>query len=388
MTQGYVYTMAKDIILLRFGPNGPEVEKTISVINKTCLLESGRLPEGTPVCISRDASDADAIFVKEFIEKLGGTVILVEAFKPERLPNAQTAIPAHTQTIANAPKPRSPVSSESPMIVDGSEHVLAISLPSREHSTYAAALELVKAHGFILEPANRKWWLRDSRKARAFLQSCETLLRESFNAQFSSNVTLSYSGEQEASAVASAATPAENSSKTYNRLHIYCFSRWDEKTLDADYIDLIDASMNVWILENTESGSLLAYSMRAATTFTQEQGTRVGLLQNCFPGDGVIPSALLLGLAQSVDEEDEDGVYEYIKANGGELEFAQGSDNPRDISVAGVACYYSIATTKKIIVTEVGRKPRVLIDGKDDALLTDATGYLDDDKSRVAVYHK
>ena len=41
-----------------------------------------------------------------------------------------------------------------PVLVDGSEHYLALTLPSREHKAYAAVLELIKRHGFLAEPSN------------------------------------------------------------------------------------------------------------------------------------------------------------------------------------------------------------------------------------------
>ncbi|MBS0631432.1 MAG: DEAD/DEAH box helicase [Verrucomicrobia bacterium] len=71
-----------------------------------------------------------------------------------------------------------------PMTVDGSEHFLAITLPSREHSGYAAALDLLKTSGFILEPANRKWWLRDRHKTLNFLATHGTRLRDEWRAEF------------------------------------------------------------------------------------------------------------------------------------------------------------------------------------------------------------
>ncbi len=74
-----------------------------------------------------------------------------------------------------------------PLIVDGSEHFLALTLPSREHPSYAAALALVKENGFILEPSNRKWWLRDRHKALNFLAAQGTRLRGEIGAQFTAN---------------------------------------------------------------------------------------------------------------------------------------------------------------------------------------------------------
>jgi SNF2 family DNA or RNA helicase len=73
------------------------------------------------------------------------------------------------------------------MTVDGSEHFLAITLPSREHPRYADALELLKRHGFILEPSNRKWWLRDRHKTLSFLAAHGARLRDLCGARFTPN---------------------------------------------------------------------------------------------------------------------------------------------------------------------------------------------------------
>ena len=78
-------------------------------------------------------------------------------------------------------------SSLPPLVVDGSEHFLALTLPSREHPRYAEALALVKEHGFVLEPSNRKWWLRDRHKTLNFLAANWSRLRDVFGAQFTPN---------------------------------------------------------------------------------------------------------------------------------------------------------------------------------------------------------
>jgi len=78
-------------------------------------------------------------------------------------------------------------SSASPLIVDGSEHFLAFTLPSREHPTYAAVLDLAKRHGFLAEPSNGKWWLRDRHKTLNFLAAHGARLRGEFGARFTSN---------------------------------------------------------------------------------------------------------------------------------------------------------------------------------------------------------
>jgi superfamily II DNA or RNA helicase len=93
-----------------------------------------------------------------------------------------------TNAVASAPRastPRRPAAA--PLNVDGSEHFLALTLPSREHPRYDDALALVKENGFVLEPSNRKWWLRDRHKVLNFLAQHGTRLREGFDADFTPN---------------------------------------------------------------------------------------------------------------------------------------------------------------------------------------------------------
>lgn len=74
-----------------------------------------------------------------------------------------------------------------PLTVDGSEHYLAISLPSREHPAYAAARELLSTNGFALDPSTKKWWLRDRHKVLNFLATHGEILRNRFHADFTPN---------------------------------------------------------------------------------------------------------------------------------------------------------------------------------------------------------
>jgi superfamily II DNA or RNA helicase len=96
---------------------------------------------------------------------------------------SQSSRPSHS--LASPKKASTAGHSSAPLAVDGSEHFLALTLPSREHPLYAAALALVKEHGFILEPSNRKWWLRDRHKTLNFLSTQLTRLRTTFDADFS-----------------------------------------------------------------------------------------------------------------------------------------------------------------------------------------------------------
>ncbi len=101
----------------------------------------------------------------------------------------QAATPEITPQPAAAPEKKRPVTNGTPMTVDGSEHYLAIGLPSREHPLYREAVELLKSRGFILEPSNRKWWLRDRHKTLVFLSEYLGELRNRFGATFTSNFT-------------------------------------------------------------------------------------------------------------------------------------------------------------------------------------------------------
>ena len=73
------------------------------------------------------------------------------------------------------------------LTVDGSEHYLAITLPSRESPSYSSALELVKTGGFTLDPSTRRWWLRDRHKTLNFLATHGTRLRRGLDAEFTPN---------------------------------------------------------------------------------------------------------------------------------------------------------------------------------------------------------
>lgn len=75
----------------------------------------------------------------------------------------------------------------SPMLVDGSEHFLAIRLPTREHPYYSEIRELLQTYRFKLEPSNRKWWLRDRHLALNFLGEYWRDLEDRYHAEFTDN---------------------------------------------------------------------------------------------------------------------------------------------------------------------------------------------------------
>jgi superfamily II DNA or RNA helicase len=103
-------------------------------------------------------------------------------------PKLQSPAPKIEKSSASGSRPLTSGSSGStPLTIDGSEHFLTLTLPSREHIAYASALELVKGAGFTLEPSNRKWWLRDRHKTLNFLATHGDRLRNEFRAEFTPN---------------------------------------------------------------------------------------------------------------------------------------------------------------------------------------------------------
>jgi superfamily II DNA or RNA helicase len=86
------------------------------------------------------------------------------------------------------PRPKSRASvAAAALTVDGSEHYLALTLPSPEHPVYDEARALAQKHDFILELSNGRWWLRDRHKTLNFLAEHWGRLREHFGAQFTPN---------------------------------------------------------------------------------------------------------------------------------------------------------------------------------------------------------
>ena len=74
------------------------------------------------------------------------------------------------------------------IVVDGSTNYLAIRLPSSSADGSIKPLrECLKSEGFMLEPSNRKWWLRDRHKTLNFLATHWTTLEVHWKARFTEN---------------------------------------------------------------------------------------------------------------------------------------------------------------------------------------------------------
>jgi SNF2 family DNA or RNA helicase len=123
------------------------------------------------------AADGQEIFVENGKASRWIHWDLLQDPKPE--PAAPKAAPAPIRKREAAPR--------EPLVVDGTDHYLAVALPSREDMRYSSVLELLKLAGFILEPSNRKWWLRDRHKTLTFLATHGERLRGSLGAEFTDN---------------------------------------------------------------------------------------------------------------------------------------------------------------------------------------------------------
>lgn len=72
------------------------------------------------------------------------------------------------------------------IVVDGSPNFLAIRLPAHDDSIRPLR-EILKQAGFMLEPSNRKWWLRDHHKTLNFLSEHWQALKAQWQAAFTEN---------------------------------------------------------------------------------------------------------------------------------------------------------------------------------------------------------
>jgi superfamily II DNA or RNA helicase len=127
--------------------------------------------------------------MRGLVDAAAGQPVFFEGGRPRRWEHDRILEePAQAQAVAApAVQPRKTSVPLEPLVVDGSEHYLSITLPSREDLRYREALELLKTAGFVLEPSNRKWWLRDRHKTLSFLAAQGERLRGELSAQFTPN---------------------------------------------------------------------------------------------------------------------------------------------------------------------------------------------------------
>jgi SNF2 family DNA or RNA helicase len=110
-----------------------------------------------------------------------GDLLVEETSKAPAPSNLEATVPPPPSA------PRRPSPYGSPLAIDGSEHFLAITLPSRDHPQYDRLVAMLKENGFTLEPSNRKWWLRDRHKTLNFLASHLGELQARYGAELTEN---------------------------------------------------------------------------------------------------------------------------------------------------------------------------------------------------------
>ncbi len=174
--------------------------------------------------------------------------------------------------------------------------------------------------------------------------------------------------------------------KSFDRLFMFCFCRWANGEADGDFYDLIDPKMNLWVLLNSDSGALAAYSVLTKKVRETDDGDAEALLGTVVRGSS-IPAELVSGLALSAKEEDEDGVYAYVEAHGGRLEFAESAtSSPLDLGETGTACVCSMVERGEILLSTGSDGPNIAIDGAEPIPLVRIFDEIDDEETRVAVY--
>ncbi|MEY3773350.1 MAG: hypothetical protein RLZZ129_130, partial [Verrucomicrobiota bacterium] len=153
--------------------------------------------------------------------------------------------------------PQSALRNLPPALIDGSEHYLALTLPSREHPAYGEVLDLVKTSGFILEPSNRQWWLRDRHKTLNFLAAHGERLRTAFGARFTENFTKRTAHLQAAAIACSAETAGDDFAVTL-ALQAGTADEAALRTAVAGNRGYVEAGGNIYLLDSARLAKLAA----------------------------------------------------------------------------------------------------------------------------------
>ena len=124
--------------------------------------------------------------VSEYLGEETGETVAIPPSKSARTSGGPASPRAANRETASTSRTSSRAE-YTPMTVDGSEHYLAITLPSRESAAYEAALDFLRLNRFTLDPLTRKWWLRDRHKVLNILATHGAELRERFSAEFTDN---------------------------------------------------------------------------------------------------------------------------------------------------------------------------------------------------------
>jgi superfamily II DNA or RNA helicase len=159
---------ARDAVPLRLEVNLKEAPPT-ELLPVLAILQRWCGPGQPPPFVQLSRSQ-----LRELVAAAGAQPLFVEGGvtgpwrHPQLLPEPAPAAASPASRPAAGPRGPAP-DAGTPFLVDGSEHFLALTLPSRESAHYTEALALVREHGFVLEPSNRRWWLRDRHRTLTFL---------------------------------------------------------------------------------------------------------------------------------------------------------------------------------------------------------------------------
>lgn len=140
--------------------------------------------EGEYVEARGESSIAAAGFIQHVCQLMDAAQPQVQT--PTRVPRRgdpirRGVLPASpVRTIARTPVQRE-LWPDNWMIVDGSPKYLAIHLREREHPCYRGCVEWLRREGFVKEPSNGFWWLRDAHKVLNFLATQQRFMEETYD---------------------------------------------------------------------------------------------------------------------------------------------------------------------------------------------------------------
>ena len=172
-------------------------------------------------------------------------------------------------------------------------------------------------------------------------------------------------------------------SGTYDKVMCFRFIEWNEATEEVDDLSDLVRGDRILYVYLADQAACLSYS-----TFGSKLYYHADDIYEVFSKIAAdIPNGQkLMGLAQSVMDEDEDGMYDILEENGGQLEFCSELDPPSDFSESGVGCLFVSADTLEIKVNSENGEYTISVDGNKNLSIDDIIGYVDANETRSLVY--
>jgi hypothetical protein len=167
---------------------------------------------------------------------------------------------------------------------------------------------------------------------------------------------------------------------------MFAFFEWNDSTEEVDDLcDLVNAKKNLYLLQRSrDDDSCLVYS-----GFDNKIYYESGLWEVLDKATKNLPNGnVLAGLAKSVRDEDEDGMYDLIEEKNGDIEFCRDTDHPNDFSDIGVGCNLMTQCGLDIVISYTDNGFRCSVDGEDNIEgIDEISGYLDAIDDRTIVYY-